>query len=330
MDISMGEMHRILALLVAGGLVFGGPARADDIEDEARDHFLQGVALYQDENYEGALVEFETSFEMNANWKVHYNLGLAFQAMHMYVEAEVHFKAYLSKGMGQLDSERMAEVNDVLLDLASVIGEVEVECDVEGADVYLDGKKVATTPVEQPIRANVGKYDVEVKKSGFEDFSLTVTVPGKAKVSVNAVLVQIPVEQQPDEAVIPDDGQVDDGTSGRKKIGKGAFVAGLTITVLAGVAAITTGVLTLKKNERFYDTDYSDTVAWQDLRTSGKKLALATDVLLGVTAAAAIFTIVVAVFTDFRGGTEKKDLALSPMLGPGVLGLGLTAAFGGV
>lgn len=304
-------------------------AVAQQEDDEAKKRFLQGVALFQDEHYEGALVEFQASYDANPKWGLHYNLGLTLQALHRYVEAAEQFELYLEKGGDEIEPDRRVEVEEILDDLQSVIGKLDVNCDVEGADVYLDGEKVATTPLDAPIRTDVGEYQVVVEKPGFVEFTVKVSVPGNASVTVDVQMTEVTPEEEPvPEEPAPEEPAPEPQS---RKLGKGPFVAMLVLTAAAGLSAVATGTVTLIRNKKFYDTAFEDTQRWSDLRDSGKKLALATDVLLGVTAAAAVTTVVLAIFTDFAKKEKPSEaVTLAPILGGGTVGLMLSAPLGGM
>jgi len=88
-------MNRTLAvpwlLAVALGfalLSFGGAAGSDPAApDEAKRHFTNGVHLFEDRNFAGALVEFEASFQQNPTAAALQNIAVCQKGLFRYADA---------------------------------------------------------------------------------------------------------------------------------------------------------------------------------------------------------------------------------------------------
>jgi hypothetical protein len=308
----------LLAAAVLG--LLSQPCRAQDEEpDPARKHFEQGVLLFQDEDYEGALVSFLASFDANPNYKVRYNIGLCLQALHRYTEAERHLKAYLAEGAGSIPTERIAEVNDILIELGNVIGEIEVSSEVEGATVYLDDQMVGKTPLGSSLRVDIGLHEIRVEKEGHESFETEVTTPGNTSVKV---WVDLPVVEVEEPVVVE---PVKEKPRKSKPVPKGVVYAHVGLTAALAAGAAVTGALVLKKKSDFLDTYREDTEKWTKIRSDGRKLALVTDILIGTAGGVALVTVLLAAFTDWKG--EKRSIGLLPAVGPETAGLELEWRF---
>jgi len=143
-------------------------AAAGAADDPAKKHFSVGAVLYNDGNYAGALVEFKTSYAAQKNVKVCTYVGLALQALNRYAEAEAELLKCLADAGEAVKPDAKAEIEDILKQLASVIGSVQVTCAVAGAAVSFDGAAGGTTPLAAPVRLNVGHHTIVVKKEGCE------------------------------------------------------------------------------------------------------------------------------------------------------------------
>jgi tetratricopeptide (TPR) repeat protein len=102
-------------------LLPAGPLRAEEDKDKAKKHFKQGTILYDEGNYEAALVEFKASYEANPNWKMRYYVAVTLQALHKFVEAEKEMKLYLEEGSDAVAEKKRKEVEDILTSLSGVI-----------------------------------------------------------------------------------------------------------------------------------------------------------------------------------------------------------------
>ena len=253
------------------------PAMASgQAEKEAKKHFKNGVVLYQEGGYEAALVEFRESFEIKANWKVRYYIGVTLHALHRFVEAEEALLAYLDKGGKNVPEDKRAEVEDILSGIEDVIGSLDLAADVEGASIFVNGKLAGETPLARPIRLDVGHYEVAVKKEGYEDWTGEIDVPGGKTVRLEVSLESKPTEETKE-----------------KKHGRPMKTAGWAVLGAGGAllaAGVVTGAMALSLGGDLEDKCTGGECAPKDHKDHKRMddLALSTDILLGVGAAAAV------------------------------------------
>jgi len=181
-EASIAEMEKLAGTKAAAEGAAGAAAKVDGKEaaakpvDEegAKAHFQQGALLYNEGGYPKALVEFKQSYAIKPNWKVRFSIGVTLHAMHRFVEAEKELKGYLAEGGAEIPPDKKAQAEDLLAQLAGVIGSLKVACAVAGASVYLDDELAGKTPLAAPLRLDVGSYKVKVAMAGYEDFKKTV------------------------------------------------------------------------------------------------------------------------------------------------------------
>jgi serine/threonine-protein kinase len=107
-----------------------------------------------------------------------YTRGIAFLARGEEREALESFRSYL-RGSGQ-PAARRAEAERYMLDLQRKFGEIEVSCDLVGADVLVDGRSYGRTPLARSILLNAGAHELVVSKSGYNTFRKSFTLsPGQ-------------------------------------------------------------------------------------------------------------------------------------------------------
>jgi hypothetical protein len=186
------------------------PSEAQSDKEAAKKHFKQGTILYKEGNYSAALVEFKASYKKNPNWKIRFHIGITYQALHKFMEAEEQLKLYLGEGGAQVAEDKKTEVEDILSQLEGVIGSLKIVSSVDGASVLLDGEALGETPIPKPVRLNVGEYKVVVKKEGYKDFTGEVEIPGGETVSLEVKLESLappkevkpaPAEKPPEKAI---------------------------------------------------------------------------------------------------------------------------------
>ncbi|MFH1434657.1 MAG: PEGA domain-containing protein [Pseudomonadota bacterium] len=311
-----------ITITIAAALIsflFAANAFPDETEAEkAKKHFIQGVALYNESNFEAALIEFAASYKYKKNWKVKYYIGIAYQALHRFVEAEKELKAYLEEGGSEIPKEKKAKAEEVLSQVAGVIGSVMIEANVEGALITMDGKSVGKTPLAGPLSLNVGHYEVEVNKKGYETYTTEIDLPGGEELTIEvelkkkdaAAAVKDDEEEEEEEQPLPD--AVKDTKGKKKTVKPAAFYGMVGATGALLIGTVVCSVMAMQKHNEFDDTD-TDSVEniekREDLKSSGETLNVVSDVLVGVTAAAAAATIVLAIFTDFSKKEKKTSSA---------------------
>ncbi|MFH1438177.1 MAG: PEGA domain-containing protein [Pseudomonadota bacterium] len=324
-------------------LLFAVQARGQVDEEKAKKHFKQAAVLYKENNYAAALIEFKASYKAKPNWKVLYFIGVSLQALHKFVEAEKILREYLQEGDEEVPADKREVVEDLLAQLGGVIGSIDVKTDVEGASVYVNGKLQGKTPLSEPLRLPVGNYTVEIRKTGYEDYSKEIELPGEETVIIKPVLeksaaeivevekeekIEVKEEKKPE---VPDVvlEKVDEPSKGKKKkIKPAAFYAMTGLTGALVVGTVVVGIMAMRKHNEFDKTVENEWRERIELRDEGDVLNDAADGLLIVTAASALTMIILAVKTDF-GKKEKKSekTALKPKIACGGTNLSLTLEF---
>jgi hypothetical protein len=285
--------------------------------EKAKVHFEKGVELFKNDDYEAALVEFKAAYRAKPHYAVRYNIGICLYKLHRYGEANVELGAYLAEGGDDVPAAKKEEVESIMRDIDQLLGTLKVECDVEGATLLIDGE-----PRESwLLRVDVGEHEVKVVAEGHEGFETVVEVPGGEIVKVDAHLVPLEPKKDPEgieekdappSVSLPEE-PVSEPTPG-KPVDRSAFWSMFGVTGALALAAAITGGLAIAKDKEYQELTYEDG-GWEAVREEGRRLTIATDVLLGMVSAAGVTTLVLAFFTDFE--REKVDVAIS--LAPGSL-----------
>ena len=296
--VPMNRAAASLAILI----LLPAPSWAKDAKEEAKEHFDKGVQLFKAKDFDGALVEFRAAYKAQPHYAVRYNVGITLYKLHRYGRAAHELQAYLIEGEGKIPDDKLAEVNEILAELQARVGSVDVECNVEGASVLVDGEHMDRTPVFFPLTLDVGEHEIEIHADGYVPFKKKIDVPGGTEQTLEVELVPGAKAEK-----------------ARKKLPKGVFFGGLGVTGALALSAAITGGLALKTQADYRELDAEDD--WKPVQRKAKNLALATDVLWGVAGAAAITTVMIAIFTDFEGGERKEaGLTLTPTIGtPGLI-----------
>jgi hypothetical protein len=178
--------------------LLGAPvARAqtsDAVRTEARERFDRGLTLFNQQDNEGALAEFERAYELMPHPMVLFNMGLVLSSAGRAVKAVDVFDKLLANPTG-LDAARLARARDERAHQAALIGEISVTTSVEGANLEVDGLDAGKTPLAAPLRVTSGTHVVAALAPGYAPLRKQVTVAGRARVDVPFELV--PTDVQP-------------------------------------------------------------------------------------------------------------------------------------
>jgi hypothetical protein len=158
------------------------PAAVDEKTEAARRHFQNGIKLYQDGNYAGALAEFEAAYALKPGPSSLKNIALSQKALYRYAEAADTLTAVLGRHAAELGVDERRTVQQAIDELSSLVGSIVLRVTPASARVTLDGR-----PVESPqrsatgIRLNVGEHTVTAEAPGHARAARTFRVAGGQK-----------------------------------------------------------------------------------------------------------------------------------------------------
>ena len=161
---------------------------------EARLHFQQGVALYQEHNYDAALAEFQGAYAASSEPVVLYNMGLTFKALFRYADAVATLEHYLSESAARkeaLTPERRSEVEGIVAEMKSLLAEVTIVVRPPPATVRVDGRPVALG-IEGIVKLAAGTHSIEALLPDYAPDRHDITVVAGVPQSVSLALTPIP------------------------------------------------------------------------------------------------------------------------------------------
>jgi hypothetical protein len=145
----------------------------------ARARFKEGVEFYDKGEYEQARASFLQAYALKKHPAVLLNLAWSCLKSGHAMEAEKYFRQFLAEGKDITDKQR-ADANDGLKQARSKLGSIEVSA-VPGTEVTVDGEKVGTTPLTDPVSVEAGAHTVKFKSADGSTDTQSVTVLGGEK-----------------------------------------------------------------------------------------------------------------------------------------------------
>ena len=277
-------------------------ADANDPVERARVHYERGLQLFNEENYDAALFEFERAYELAPTYRILYNMGRIQRQQNNYASAMRSYARYLKEGGEGVPADRRVEVERELGILKPRVALVTVKVNVDGADVYADDIPVCTatiesscvgkSPLRSPIIVNGGRHKVTATKPGFAPATALVSVVGSDTIDITLDLVSYdrPPAPPSNPWTVP-------------------TVVGWTATGAAAITAGVFGVLALSAKNKQQTRLDDPTATSDDLKNGRDKahtLATVSDVLWVTTG---VFAGVSAYFTFRMIGAKQRGSA---------------------
>lgn len=336
------RLCRILVGLALGGAIpWTLPAPEAEAQpsacsrDDAKTRYLKGVDLFEEGDFQAALIEFKRSYECVPNFNVLYNIGQVYFQLQDYANALKTLQQYLDDGGKRIPQTRRTEVERDVEKLKARVATVTIKVSQPGADILIDDVKIGTSPLSGPITVSSGRRKFDAQKPGFRATPKFEEIAGQET-------REITIDLQPSTTVINVGGGGEGGSGGVVVVEGGgppqqaeepAPVLPIVFWSLTGAFVIGTGVtggLALSADSELQDKKRTPNTSTQDIddaASSARNLAIASDVLLGVSIVSAglatYFTIDWALSSkkDETAPDEATEPAAALYFGPGQAGV---------
>lgn len=311
----MTTVARALSIALCTLLVSTSAWASD--KEEAERHFRAGVSLQKVEDFDSAILQFETSIRLHPTKSALFNLANCLRAVHRYPEAHAALRRLVDEYDSELDPEMSLAAKSQLEELANLTATLWVDVDRPGAEIRVDGLTVATSPMAAPVVLGLGVHGVEVALDGYSSQRLEVSLTSRQRASRSVTLVPLAPNATPAaatptaRAVTPTPPRAESGRDETTGLYPWSWVvtgAGAA-AVLAGAA---TGIGALALDSSLSSTCF-DGVCPSDRESDVQRLhtlTTTTNVLLGVGAAVTAAGVVMLVL-------DSSSSSSSPAVGFG-------------
>jgi hypothetical protein len=125
----------------------------------------EGATLYERGDYLGALDKFNGAYGAYPSSKILFNIGQTNRLLGRSLEAREAYQRFLDEATNASKEDR-TDAQSWLDKLQGVLGQVNVLCQYDGADISVDGKSVGKSPLVRPVWVTPGRHQVTAIKSG--------------------------------------------------------------------------------------------------------------------------------------------------------------------
>ena len=281
---------------------------------EARERIQRGEALFEQGNFDAALVEFQQAYDVIGDhpnrYLVLYNIGQCHERSFRYDQALRFYRQYLDEGGD--DAEGRERVMEEIENLRGLLATLRISIDIDTAEVWIDDRRVGTAP--GTVRIPGGVHTVEIRAPGHLTATEEIELPAGGERELTFALEPLPERFE--------------------GLHQAYFWTAGGLTIATAVTAAIIGVLAFQRHNDADRRLSNDRERWnvsQDEIDEIGNLALTADILFGVTALFAIGTIVFGLLTNWDGDDPEEEAraSRSPSISfsAGPNGLSLSGSF---
>ncbi len=171
---------------------------------EAERRFELGKQLYQENDFRGALVEFQRAWQLAPNYKLLYTIAQVQFQLQDYAAALQSFERYLELGRDEIPKARRDEVTREIDLLQARVARIEITTNAPGAVVSIDDVEVGSWPLPGPVLVSAGRRKISaVRGRAFATKMVDLAGGDKSEVLLELVEPAAPVPSAGSSATPP-------------------------------------------------------------------------------------------------------------------------------
>jgi hypothetical protein len=144
--------------------------------------------LYDDGDYANASAKFLAAYELSRDPRLLWNVAACEKSQRHYAKAVGLVKRYLETGADLLTDDARKDALELLGAIESLTMGLSVTVDVPGAQIFVDGELVGSSPLPGPITIDIGTRQIEIRKPGFLPLSQSLPVGGTPQAKLDVKL----------------------------------------------------------------------------------------------------------------------------------------------
>ena len=322
-----------------------GHAQTPEEKEKSKEHFSEGVTLYDGKKYAAALEEFNAAYSFYPHWKILYNIGMCYLELGDQPNAATKLSTFIEKGGEEINPEALKDVKKILDELRSKLGVIRLIGNYEGGMLLIDGNEKKRGGEGKDIFMKPGVHQVKFIRDDATVLDQKITIEAGEDREVFVKKYEPPEEEtekkpEEEEEAVGEEEKADiEPLDKGKKTNRGMSTAGWALLGI-GLAAIVGGAVTggLTFHEKNGLTDAEDEYIERqeasappaeldeikskrdDHYDRGMQYGIASTALLGAGAAAVVLTAILIPLSKKSGSAEKKT-SLKPFISPQSTGL---------
>ncbi|WP_156040850.1 PEGA domain-containing protein [Chondromyces apiculatus] len=319
-------VRSIAVALSLGVAVTSGPVLAQEggqpskaAVEEAKQRFQRGRELYEENDFQGALVEIRRAYDLAPTYRLLFDIGQIYYQLQDYPNALKTFTKFLQDGRNEIPQQQRDDVQREIDKLKGRVGTLRVTTNRLEAEISVDDVPVGKAPLSEPVLVRPGRRKITATLSGFSPTTKTVEIAGLETLDVNLELGEASTLTS-----TPPSGETGGASTQTPAVEEKKSVLPTVMWITTGglaAATTVTGILALSASSS-QSTNLETFPTTAETLESGaskaKTMALVTDILLGATVVAAAVSVYVTVSSSSKSSPQKTgEVRLG--VGPGSL-----------
>jgi hypothetical protein len=182
----------LLALTVVTPLIAASPCAFAQEQEAPVDALMrEGLSLRRQGRDDEAFHAFDRAWSLSRSPRARAQMGLAAQALGRWPDADRFLREALAATSDAWVSQRRAVLEASLGEIGAHLGRLEVQCNVAGATVRVDGTERGTTPLREPLRLPTGTVTLQIGAAGYLEVTrqAVLTAGGTTREQIDLVAV---------------------------------------------------------------------------------------------------------------------------------------------
>ncbi len=152
------------------------PADTSALTDEARELYRKGMDRYQARQYAQAQASFLAAFALMKHWSIAAALGDCEIKLGRFRDAAEHLSFALRQMPTDPSAQQRADVAQALEEARKHVAVLQVDVDLPGAEVLVNGSSVGKAPIDQDVFVEPGTIAVEARYAGHQPVGVHIDV----------------------------------------------------------------------------------------------------------------------------------------------------------
>jgi hypothetical protein len=156
----------------------------------AKSDFDAGKLLASDGDYAGALIKFQSAYDLSKDPRLLWNVAFCHKNLRHYAKVIATLRRYIEEGGASLPASDRKDAQDLIATIEPFTTKVTVHVNVDGAEVSVDDEPLGTSPLAAAAVLDIGERRLRVTKEGYRSIERPLVVGGSAEITTDVALEQ--------------------------------------------------------------------------------------------------------------------------------------------
>lgn len=165
------------AAVIAAAAIAAPPAIAVAQVDPYRQHMENGIKLFHDGNYTGAIVEFEAAYKERPKASPLFNVALAEKALFNYPKAIAALERALAQHLGTMDESDQSTARSAIEEMRALLAHLTVELSPPDVTLIVDGnEQPRSAEATRTLDLGPGVHRIEARADGYSSAEQSISL----------------------------------------------------------------------------------------------------------------------------------------------------------